>query len=533
MFRAIFYTLAVHKYAENGGSQATVHTNIGVIVNNPPASFPIGRLLSALREKGVTLSLSGADVRFRGPPGCSAMEEVLEARARKEEVREYLRSESAEIVLPLGSYPRSGPVPLSCMQRWWWELEQVSGPTPHPLMVIPVPGQVDLPTLESALTELVRRHEVLRTRFRAAGPEVVVTVEPPESLLLEFIDYSPFSLKQSEAKALEQVEQYRLRTYELDGGSLFRACVIKVANDHHLVLLGIHHIAIDTSSSRLLKRELRALYLAFVAGKPSPLPEPRYQYADFAIWEQHWLRASGADDPYRYWEERLAHMGRLKLPTDFPRGRIREGAPEERHAFTIQADTLSELRELSGLHSMTLSATLLAMYSVLLSRWSGRHDILLGTYTLCRTPPEVADIVGCFASNRPLYSFVSPEIRFADYLEQVRLGYADTLDFRRPISMRLSWDMHLNGVIINHWKSEVEAQEPSTASVSSETPLPIFHDLSLVFLETPTTVHGHASYAGNLFRQERIESFCADFLRLSRMAMQWQPRRLADIMLEL
>ena len=428
-----------------------------------------------------------------------------------------MRSSGSVDVLPLGVYPRPNPLPLSCMQKWWWELEQVSGPVSHTLSVLPLRGQLDYAAVDRTLGEVVRRNEVLRTRFTSAGGSVIPTIDPPESFSPEFVDYSLFPEKSREAAVVELREQYRGKTYQLDGGALFRMCLLKIEHNLHFIFIGAHHILLDGRSHEILHTQLRTLYAALAAGKRDLLPAPGYQFADFAIWEQHWLRSEGSADHYSYWEERLRNIPPLELPGDFPREQDRRGKTSSaRHAFEIRGPDLIALRELARRCGTTLQVTLLSVYSLILSKWSGRAEFIVGNYMHCRDLPELGQIAGCFASNRPIHIEVALGGGFIAHLKGVHRAFAAARDLRKPINLSLSWGKRLNAVIINFMrKSDNTPASADLARFEPHDPKPVAHDLALVLHETPAALRVIVSYAANLFLPERIEAFCEDFRSLA------------------
>jgi hypothetical protein len=428
-----------------------------------------------------------------------------------------MRSSGSVDVLPLGVYPRPDPLPLSCMQKWWWEFEQVSGPVSHTLSVLPLRRQLDYATLDRTLGEVVRRHEVLRTRFTSAGGSVIPTIDPPERFSSEFVDYSLLPEKSREAAAAELHEQYRGKTYQLDGGALFRMCLLRIEHNLHFIFIGAHHILLDGPSHDILHTQLRALYAAFAAGKRCLPPAPDYQFADFAIWEQHWLRSESGADPYSYWEGRLRNMPPLELPGDFPRQRDRRGKTSgARHEFEIRGSDLTALQELARRCGTTLQVTLLSVYSLILAKWSGRAEFIVGNYMHGRDFPELGQVLGCFSSNRPIHIVVAHGSGFIAHLKNVHRAFAAARDLRKPISMRLSLEKRLNAVIINFMKkSNDTVASADLARFEPHDPKPVGHDLALVLHETPAALRVIVSYAANLFLPERIEAFCEDFRRLA------------------
>jgi Condensation domain len=410
---------------------------------------------------------------------------------------------------PCGS---SSTIFLSSFQRWWWELVQVAGAARQPLLVIFVPGQLKISALRRALMEMTRRHESLRTRFVMQPDTVVAVIDPHGEVPLRIEDLSHLQAQERDARAIELIDQHRLMLFELDGGPLFRASLVKLTEQLHVLLLGVHHIIMDSWSALVLRRELLTIYGAYLGGAPPPLPEPQLQLSDYAVWEQQWLRNSRDRDPYCYWESRLREVLPMLLPTDFPRGE-RSGSREGTHEFELPTTTVRLLRELSRANGMTVQIALLAVYSLLVGHWARRTDVLIGNYMAFRGAPGAAQLIGCFASNRPIHTSFSPEMTVAEYLERVRVAYIEALNFRRVVSFETSWSTRLNNVITNFWRDEQEgvARPPPFQGK----PLPVYHDLSLMLIDTPKAIRGSVSYAADLFRPCRMQQFCANFLRLA------------------
>jgi hypothetical protein len=474
---------------------------------------PVQELLGTLRCKGITLALIDGEIRFRGPPGSAAAAEFHEIRSRKTEVVKYLTDISASMrdIPSLGSYPRVSPLPLSCAQRWWWELEAVAGPTPQPLLLIPVTGAVDAGLVKRALAHIVSRHEILRTRFAASGSTAVPIIDPPGEVWLKADDFTQLPEADRATRASERVDEYRFGTFELNGGPLVKAHLLRLSTHFHLVLISLHHIIMDAWSVAILKRELRGLLAAYLEGKDAVLPSPRIQHADFAIWEQHWLAASNAEDPYAFWDTTLAAVTPIQMPLDVPRPPGLLGLAEAILSFELSAATLGSLRQFSRTHKITVQVCLLAVYGMALSHWTGRREVLIGNYTAHR-PPGTEDIVGCLVANRPVPSTVFAQIRFVDYLEQVRRAYLVALDFRRPVSLRISWQKRLHAVIVNYWQSDTDG--PGTPPSIGQ-PKRVHHELALSLQETPTAIRGTISYPQSLFRADTVERFRRHFLRLA------------------
>jgi hypothetical protein len=417
------------------------------------------------------------------------------------------------MALRLGEYDVPNPLPLSFMQRWWWDLEQVVGPTFQPAWVIRMLGGVDHATLERTLEELIRRHEALRTRFIATGRTVRAVIDPPTPVSIHVENCSTLGSPERESRIRQLIEEFRLQAVALDGGPLFRATLVKVTGCLSVILLGVHHIVIDHTSFVILHRELQAIYAAYRVGQRSPLPQPELRLSEFSIWEHSWLHASGVEDPLAYWECRLADVRPMQLPPDLPCMERGSGAPEGICPLEIPASTMRALRLFGQAHRSTLQVVLLALYSLLLSSWSGQRQVLIGNYMIYRPTPGSENLVGCFSSNRPILVVIDLNTPFTENFNRTRQAYIEALNFRRLVGMPLAWSKRLNNVIANFSKSGrgMTSSRPGSGAGSR----PVHHELALVLEETPAGIRGVVSYAANLFAEETIKAFCGAFHALA------------------
>ncbi|MFL6194096.1 MAG: non-ribosomal peptide synthase/polyketide synthase [Thermoanaerobaculia bacterium] len=303
---------------------------------------------------------------------------------------------------PLRRRARSSgePLPLSfAQQRLWflWRLAPGSAVYNMPA-AIRLAGPLDAPALERCFGEIVRRHEALRTRFPAVEDRPAQVVDPPRPLLLPCVDLGklPGEARRIEAERLTGEEARR--PYDLARGPLLRATLLRLENGEHLLLVTLHHVIADGWSVGVLHRELAALYPAFAAGRPSPLPEPPVQYGDFTLWQREWLRGEILETELAYWRRRLADLPPLELPADRPRPAARtfRGATQR---SLLPADLGAELRALARSSGATLFMTLLAGFEALVHRYTGSEDVALGTPVANRERTEIEGLVGFFVNT--------------------------------------------------------------------------------------------------------------------------------------
>src|SRR6185295_6261100 len=237
-------------------------------------------------------------------------------------VEEALRIGGGSLTPPLVPMPRQGPLPLSFAQQRLWFIDQLEPETS--LYNIPVVVRVEGPLRPEVLTlclgEIVRRHEALRTVFAAAEGSPIQVIQPPAPFHLPVVDLSRLPEIERETPALALTRQQAMRPFDLGRGPLLRGVLLRLAQGDHVTALTMHHIVSDGWSMDLLIREIKALYVAFAEGQPSPLPELPIQYADYALWQRAWLRGTVLETLIAWWREELAGAPTLlELPTDRPR----------------------------------------------------------------------------------------------------------------------------------------------------------------------------------------------------------------------
>ncbi|MEO5816462.1 MAG: amino acid adenylation domain-containing protein [Gemmatimonadaceae bacterium] len=320
---------------------------------------------------------------------------------------------------------RPGRIPLSFSQELIWMLDRATpGLTAYNMpMARRLSGPLDVVALERALTSIVARHEILRTRLpaRDGEPEQVVDVAAP--VVLRVVDVSGHATPEQEA---ERVVRERGRVpFDLEGEHMFRCTLVRLAADDHVLLVETHHIAFDGWSGAVLLDELSALYAN------SPVASLPLQYADFAIWQREQLAGARLDELMTYWRAQLGGtLEPLALPTDHPRNASVTFAGG-RKRIVVSPETLHELKALARKHDATLYQTLLTAYMTVLHRYSGRQSILVGSGSAGRTHVETELLIGYFANTLVVRGDFSGDPTFAELLARVRdsaLGAYDHQD---------------------------------------------------------------------------------------------------------
>ncbi|MDG9701462.1 non-ribosomal peptide synthetase [Streptomyces sp. DH37] len=294
----------------------------------------------------------------------------------------------------------------SFAQRRLWFLDQLAEDSSDSLLplALRIRGPLDVPALERALTGIVDRHEVLRTRFAAADGEPALLVDGPGGAVLEH----------TEAGSAEELFARELaRPLDLATRYPLRMTLARLAPDEHLLLLVVHHIAVDGWSWDVLLRELAAGY------RGETVPPPALQYADFARAQAERLSGPRMERLLGYWRDRLRGTAPLDLPTDRPRPRFWDGSGDVVR-FTLPADLVAGVDRVAREHRATRYMLLLAVYQALLARRTGRTDIAVCTTLADRGHAGTADLIGPFVNTVVLRTDLSGEPSFGGLLERVR-----------------------------------------------------------------------------------------------------------------
>ncbi|HEU4453721.1 MAG TPA: condensation domain-containing protein, partial [Longimicrobium sp.] len=334
------------------------------------------------------------------------------------------RSEKQEQLrkLLLEKIGRTRTAPTSFAQERLWVIDRI-GPG-SAVYNIPVAwrlgGALDEAALERALGEIVRRHEALRTVFAEADGSPVQVIAPFGGFALPVEDLSGLGDGDREAAVGRRAGEEAARPFDLSAGPLFRAALLRLGAEDHVLLLTVHHIVGDGGSLGVLYRELSALYAAYHEGGESPLPEVGMQYADHAVWQREHLRDGALEGKLAYWRERLADApALLELPTDHPRPPVQtfRGAHER---IELPLELLERLRALGRSEGATLYMVLLGAFQVLLSKYSGSEDVVVGSPIAGRTRKEVEETFGFFVNTLVLRADLSGDPSFREVLRRVR-----------------------------------------------------------------------------------------------------------------
>ncbi|MEA5577739.1 amino acid adenylation domain-containing protein [Anabaena sp. UHCC 0451] len=306
-----------------------------------------------------------------------------------------------------------GEIPLSYSQEWMWLLEQLTPSVYNNSLTLKLTGQLNYKSLEKALNEIVVRHEALRTKSYLSAGTTKQFIAPPANYILSIVDVS------SESEARKQVIAETKRPFQLEKDLPWRAVLFRISEIEHWFHLTLHHIVDDDQSDVLWVKELTVLYEAFSENRPSPLSELPIQYADFALWQREQLQGENYQKLLNYWQKQLGDLPpALNLP--FKQQPDLKTLAGDQESIILSQELTSALKSLSQQAQVTLFTLLLTALKILLYRYTGQSDLIVGTPTSWRQQAETQSLIGVFMNNLVLRSKLSGDISFLTLLRQVQ-----------------------------------------------------------------------------------------------------------------
>lgn len=365
---------------------------------------------------------------FEAPTIQSLTEAIVHAR---QEEQHLLQSPIKRVSRDL---PREEwAIPLSFAQQRLWILDRLNpGDTAYNMPYAwKISGDLNRDALERSLSTIVVRHPSLRTTFPIKKDTPVQDIAPAVSWLpLPFTDLREYAEEERPQMAMRMLAEEAGRLFNLAVGPLWRVHLIRIDDTTHVLFLCMHHIISDGWSLNIIRRELAILYQAFAAGQESPLTPLNIEYFDYAIWQRQWLHGEVLARQLSYWKKQLAGApDLLALPTDRPRGAVQSlrGAT---HVFEIAPETANGLKNLSQSAGATLFMILLSAFKVLLNRYSGQDDMVIGTPIANRTHAEIEGIIGFFVNTLALRTNLAGNPSFLDILQRVRQTVLDAFAYQ-------------------------------------------------------------------------------------------------------
>jgi len=445
---------------------------------------------------------------------------------------------------PVVPVSRERPLPLSLAQQRLWrrDREQPGNTVYNVLSYVGLRGTLDVAALQRTFDELSRRHEVLRTRFEldeAQGPRQVVL--PARPLPLPLVNLELLAAEERDAELQRLLSREERRPFDLSQGPLLRAGLIRCAAQEHVLWLNLHHIVSDRWSMQLLVRELTALYEAYAAGQPSPLPEPALQYADYAVWQREQLQGEVLQRQLGFWKEQLQD---LPPPLRLPGMRARSGRQSHRGAslrVLLDRELADRLRALCARQGVTLFMVTLAAFKTVLALQARQQDLVVGILLANRQRLELENLAGLFAHTVLLRSRLDPQAGFAALLAQVRetvlaaqahqdLPYEQVLEAIQPAGggtspLQLLFDLHQDRILAQPTMGALRFEElPELPAHSTH------HDLVVGIGERKGEgLRLTIDYSSDLFDEPLIARLVDDYRRVLEQVAADPERPLAEL----
>jgi amino acid adenylation domain-containing protein len=423
--------------------------------------------------------------------------------------------------------PEREEIPLSFAQERLWFLYQLEGAsaTYNIPAALCLRGDLNLDAFEHTLSEIVRRHEVLRTSFHSVNGTSVQVIHPEVSLNVERVDLQHLQKTEQETVLKQQVQKLAIKPFDLERAPLIRCCIWQLSNNEHVFAINMHHIVSDGWSIGVLVQEVSALYPAFCAGEVSPLLELEIQYADFAQWQREWLSGEVLEQQLQYWTSQLQGAPELlQLPLDRPRPSVQtyQGATA---SFTLGQELAQKLQALSRQTGSTLFMTLMAAFVTLLYRYSGESDVVIASSIANRNRSEIESLIGFFVNTLVLRTRLEDNLSFDQLLKQVRettlqayehqdVPFEQIVEALRPQrSMSHSPLFQVMFDLQNTPLGEVELSGVKLSEVKQESTAAKF-DLTLSVTETSIGLECEWEYNTDLFDRSTIERMASHFENL-------------------
>jgi amino acid adenylation domain-containing protein len=427
---------------------------------------------------------------------------------------------------PLRPVRRDRPLPLSFAQQRLWFLQQVApASSTYNISRLYRLGAGLLPAaLAAALARLVERHEVLRTRYLRVAGAPVQSVDAPSALPLPEIDLAALPEAAAKHEARRVAAGLFRRPFDLGAGGPIRGALVRRRPVERLLLLSLHHVAADGWSMEVLERELGALYAALAAGREPALPPLPIQYGDFAAWQRGWLKRPVLRPQLEHWRARLAGApDLLELPSDRPRPPVQSfrGALAAR---PLPPSDAAALAALAGRHGVTLFMALLAACDLLLYRYTGQTDLLVGTPIANRNRAELEGLIGFFVNTLVLRADLAGDPEAAAFLARLRELALDAyahqdLPFERLVE-ELRPERHLGHSPLFQVMLALEEAPPTLPAPLLPAPFAVDNpttkfDLTLTLVKSGTALVLRSEYSTDLFdaaTAERLLGHVANLL---------------------
>ncbi|UNY98316.1 amino acid adenylation domain-containing protein [Zhouia spongiae] len=425
-------------------------------------------------------------------------------------------SKSAVGISRVTAIPRVQHLPLSFAQERLWFIDQYSDNSAYNMPgAAKLVGRLDFKILEKTFTEIIRRHEVLRTNIITINNLPFQKINKESKFELKIIDFSNKSEKKATKSILKRIQLNSQKHFDLVNDSLIDIELYKLEKDNHVLFLNKHHIISDGWSISVLYKEISILYNAYNENKSSPLPDLEIQYADYAVWQRNYIDGDILTKQSEYWKNQLSGLPTLKLPINKSRP-IEQTYNGANVYFQLNKSISEKLYAFSKDNDVTLFMTLLSLFKVLLYKYTGQSDICVGSPIANRTRIEIEPLIGFFVNTLALRTNLNDDFSFLNFVEQIKnvtldaysnqdIPFEKVVEITQP-NRNLAYSPLFQVMMIlqNNPVSELSLGELSLKPLNFEQIVSRF-DLTLEFTETQKGLYGRIEYNTDLFDRHSID----------------------------
>ena len=466
----------------------------------------INNFLNGLKDKGVVVLLKDNEsLQVKSKKGVLTPDIVSELKSLKEDIIEYLRSGVGR------EYICSFQQERLCFLDKFEEGKSEAYNMPS-LFVLR--GELDIKSLERSFREIIKRHEVLRSNFFDIDGSFYQVVG----------DYSRFKIEKEEIREEnieEKIDKLLKKPFNLRDELLFRVNLFRVDRDKHYLFINMHHIVSDGWSIDIMTREFIYLYNQFTNNLENQLEPLKIQYGDYAKWQRDYLSGEKLNEKLEFWRESLKDIEVLELPTQYPRPSI-QSYRGKRVSFEIDSTTTQKLKELTKKYDLTLFMTLFSSFAIMLYRYSGQKDIVIGSPMANRNHVDIEKLIGFFVNSLPIRVKIDEDSSFLEFLQRVKSDILDIYEYQDvpfekivealniPRDTSYSPIFQTMFILQNNKQESITLPNLELKNIEIENNTSKF-DLSLELKESEGRLEGILEYSldifSDLFMQRFIENF--------------------------
>ena len=458
----------------------------------------------------------------------------------KEKVKRIEGSYSEMPEISRRANQETAPLSFAQQRLWFLQLMQPASPFYNVFHALHFSSPVNVAVLKRALSEIVRRHEILRTQFVMVDNQPVQKISPYYEIPFREVDLRSVSSLEKESALSSIASSEAMFPFDLaGGGDLARTTLIYLEPDQSVFMFSIHHIIIDGWSLNLFNKELHIIYEAFLLGRPSPLSELTVQYADFAVWQRNWLTGNVRENHLNFWRKQLANLSVLQLPA--PKSRLTvQSYRGQAKTFNVPKPLYIRLRKLSNQQDCTLFITLLSAFKILLFRYTAQEDIAVGCPVSGRNRTELENLMGFFVNTIVLRSQLNGGQRFNDVLKNINevslnaFAHQD-LPFEMLVKeLHPSRDISRNPLFqvifqLQTADDRLQGQPGKTAPAVDVKVTTAKFDLTLSMTEQSGELKGSLEFNTDLFFPQSIERMIGHYLNLLQSIVDHPTALISDL----